>query len=52
MKLPEGFTMSTTGTQIVVSVESSRTEAEAAAAPAPETAAVPTVAETTASTAP
>jgi large subunit ribosomal protein L25 len=51
VKLPEGFTMSTTATQIVVSVESSRTEADAAAAPTPE-AAVPTVAETAAPTTP
>lgn len=43
--LPPGFTMVTPGNQIVVSVESSRTEAEATAAPTPETA-VPTVAET------
>lgn len=47
VKLPEGFTMSTPANTIVVSVESSRTEAEAEAAAVPaEQAAVPTVGET------
>jgi len=52
IKLPEGFTMYTTGTTIVVAVEPSRTEREAeeaaaaAAAPPTEQASVPTVGET------
>lgn len=45
VKLPDGLTVATPPSQIVVAVESSRTEAEAAAAPT-EPAAVPTVAET------
>jgi large subunit ribosomal protein L25 len=45
VKLPAGFTMSTAANTIVVAVESSRTEAEAAAVPTEPTA-VPTVGET------